>query len=92
MIEHEEVRRHAFVTHGPEPLQLTSEGALAGLTFAVKDLIDIAGSRSAWGNPDRLRDASPAVATAPAALVPLLAGARSSARRTPTKSLAACLA
>jgi amidase len=76
VIEHEEVRRLAFVTHGPEPLQLTSEGPLAGLTFAVKDLIDIAGSRSAWGNPDRLRDASPAVATAPAALVPLLAGAR----------------
>jgi amidase len=49
---------------------------LAGLSFAVKDLFDIEGSRSAWGNPDRLRDAPPAVATAPAVLVPLLAGAR----------------
>ncbi|MGA8614385.1 MAG: amidase [Xanthobacteraceae bacterium] len=76
MIDLEEVRRHAFVAHGPAPFQETNEGPLAGLSFAVKDLFDIAGSRSAWGNPDRLRDAEPAVATAPAVLVPLLAGAR----------------
>ena len=76
MIDLEEVRRHAFVAHGPAPFQATNEGPLAGLSFAVKDLFDIAGSRSAWGNPDRLRDAEPAVATAPAVLVPLLAGAR----------------
>lgn len=76
MVEREEVRRHAFVGHGPPPLQLANEGALADLSFAAKDLFDIAGSRSAWGNPDRLRDAPVAVATAPAVLVPLLAGAR----------------
>ena len=76
MIEREEVRRHAFVAHGPKPLQLAADGPLAGLTFAVKDLFDIAGSRSGWGNPDRLRDASDAVATAPAVLLPLMAGAR----------------
>jgi amidase len=76
MIDLEELRRHAFVAHGPAPFQATDEGPLAGLSFAVKDLFDIAGSRSAWGNPDRLRDTEPAVATAPAVLVPLLAGAR----------------
>jgi amidase len=76
MIEPEEVRRHAFVAHSAESFQLVTEGGLAGLTFAVKDLFDIAGWRSAWGNPDRLREASVALATAPAVLVPLLAGAR----------------
>src|ERR1700760_2281957 len=76
MVSREEIRRLAFVEHGPSSLQLASDGPLAGLSFAAKDLIDIAGTKSAWGNPDRLRDAQPAVATAPAALVPLMAGAR----------------
>ena len=61
MIALEEVRRHAFVSHGPQPSQWANDGPLAGLSFAVKDLFDIAGSSSAWGNPDRLRDAAPAV-------------------------------
>lgn len=76
MIEPEEVRRRAFVAHSPQTFQLASQGELAGVTFAAKDLFDIAGSRSAWGNPDRLREASVALATAPAVLVPLLAGAQ----------------
>jgi amidase len=76
MIDRQEVTRHAFVTHGPSPLKLVAEGPLAGLDFAVKDLFDIAGSRTACGNPDRLRDAAPAAATAPSVLVPLMAGAR----------------
>jgi amidase len=76
MIDLEEIARSAFVEHGPSSLQLTETGSLAGLTFAVKDLIDVKGFKSAWGNPDRLRDAEPAVATAPCALVPLMAGAR----------------
>ena len=76
MVSREEIRRLAFVEHGPSSLQLASEGPLAGLTFAAKDLIDICGFKSAWGNPDRLRDAEPAVATAPGALAPLMAGAR----------------
>jgi amidase len=75
MIDRDEVRRHAFVGHSPNPLQLSNVGPLAGLTFAVKDLFDIAGVRSAWGNPDRLGDADEAVATAPAVLLPLMAGA-----------------
>jgi amidase len=71
----DEVRRLAFVEHGRTALRLKTEGPLADLCFAAKDLIDIAGYKSAWGNPDRLRDAAPALATAPAALVPLMAGA-----------------
>jgi amidase len=75
MVSPEEIRRLAFVEHGPSSLGLVKHGPLADLSFATKDLIDIAGYRSAWGNPDRLRDADPAVTTAPAALVPLMAGA-----------------
>ncbi|MBN8999559.1 MAG: amidase, partial [Rhizobiales bacterium] len=71
----DEIRRLAFVDHGREPLRLATAGPLADLTFAVKDLFDVAGYRSAWGNPDQLRDGAPAVATAPAVLVPLAAGA-----------------
>jgi amidase len=71
----DEIRRLAFVDHGPKSLRLVKEGPLADLSFAAKDLIDIAGYKSAWGNPDRLREAEPAVTTAPAALVPLMAGA-----------------
>ena len=71
----DEIRRLAFVEHGRKALRLTTEGPLADLSFAAKDLIDIAAYKSAWGNPDRLRDAQPALATAPAALVPLMAGA-----------------
>ena len=74
--ERAEIERLAIVDHGHENLQLASAGPLAGLEFAVKDLFDIAGYRSAWGNPDRLHDAPPARATAPAVLVPLMAGAR----------------
>jgi amidase len=75
MYSADEIRRLAFVEHGIQPLRLVQDGPLADLSFAAKDLIDIAGYKSAWGNPDRLRDAAPAVATAPAALVPLMAGA-----------------
>jgi amidase len=75
MNDTDEIRRHAFVEHGARTLRLADNGPLADLSFAAKDLIDIAGFVSAWGNPDRLRDAAPALATAPAALAPLMAGA-----------------
>ena len=42
-----------------------SGGPLAGLTFAVKDVFDVAGHRTGAGNPDYLRHSSPAPATAP---------------------------
>jgi amidase len=76
MIEIEEIRRQAFVAHGAGSLQLASEGPLAGLTFAVKDLFDVEGLKTACGNPDRLRDGPPAAATAPSVVAPLMAGAR----------------
>jgi len=76
MINSDEIARSAFVAHGPGSLQLTSGGPLAGLSFAVKDLFDIAGYTTACGNPDRLRESPPAVATAPAVLAPLMGGAR----------------
>ena len=71
----EETRRSAFVDHGLASLRMTNEGPLQDLTFAVKDLFDVKGYKSGWGNPDRLRDVEPAIATAPAVLVPLMAGA-----------------
>lgn len=71
-----ELRSLAFVDHGPAPFRLSEAGPLADLSFAVKDLFDVAGSITACGNPDRLRDGQPAVATAPAVLVPLVAGAK----------------
>ncbi len=75
MVSMEEIRRLAFVEHGPSSLRLVQHGPLSDLSFAAKDLMDVAGYKTAWGNPDRLRDADPAVATAPAVLAPLMAGA-----------------
>jgi len=72
----EDIRRHGFVEHGPASLRLKENGPLSDLTFAAKDLMDVAGFKSGWGNPDRLRDAAPAVATAPSVLAALMAGAR----------------
>jgi amidase len=71
----EDIRRHGFVEHGPTSFKLKEDGPLSGLSFAAKDLMDVAGFKSGWGNPDRLRDAAPAVATAPAVLACLMAGA-----------------
>jgi len=72
----EEIRRHAFVGHSPGPFRLCDQGALSDLSFAVKDLFDIAGSRTACGNPDRLRDDGIATTTAPSVLIALAAGAK----------------
>jgi amidase len=76
MVTEDVITRHAFVSHGPQSLQLTTQGPLSGCTFAVKDLMDIVCYKTACGNPDRLRDTMPAVATAPAVLAPLMNGAR----------------
>ncbi len=75
MVGSEEIRRLAFVEHGTQPLRLTQQGPLSDLSFAAKDLMDVAGYKSAWGNPDRLRDTTEATATAPAVLTTLMAGA-----------------
>jgi len=51
-------------------------GRLSGLTFAVKDLFDVAGSLTTYGNPDWAASHSIAVATAPVITTLLQSGAR----------------
>lgn len=58
------------VTVGP-----SASGPLNGLTFAVKDLIDVAGTPTGGGNPDWLKGQKPAVTSATAVNAVLAAGA-----------------
>lgn len=83
----EQVRASAFVAHGAMTIAGAAEGPLAGLTFAAKDLFDVAGTRSGWGNPDRLAEAPVARATA-AALLPALAAGATLIGKTHTDELA----
>ena len=55
---------HAFVELALSPIVGMPGGELCGLTFAVKDIFDIAGSRTGCGNPDWLRTHAPALRTA----------------------------
>ncbi|KAF7004964.1 hypothetical protein CFC21_020122 [Triticum aestivum] len=48
---------------------------LHGLTFAIKDIFDVAGRVTGFGTPDWARTHAPAAATAPAVLAALAAGA-----------------
>ncbi|HUB16391.1 MAG TPA: amidase [Acetobacteraceae bacterium] len=50
-------------------------GRLSGLTFAVKDLFDLAGVVTTYGNPDWASTHLPATATAPVVVTLLQAGA-----------------
>ena len=52
-----------------------AEGPLSGLRFAVKDLYDLAGHVTSYGNPDWARTHGIAAATAPVVLELLEAGA-----------------
>ena len=52
------------------------DGPLAGLRFAAKDIFDIAGHRTGFGNPTWLETHEPAVATASAVQALLDAGAK----------------
>lgn len=54
----------------------TGDGPLSGLTFAVKDLFDIAGWPTTFGNPDWARTHPIATGTAPPVSALLEAGAR----------------
>jgi amidase len=56
---------NAFCTHSAARLKGAPGGPLAGLTFAAKDLFDIAGHVTGAGNPDWLALHSPASRTAP---------------------------
>jgi amidase len=60
---------HAFCTHSTAHLRGAAAGPLAGLTFAAKDLFDIAGHVTGAGNPDWLMTHPPAQRTAPAVQV-----------------------
>jgi amidase len=65
----------AFVPHGGSRREPTGSGTLDGRTFAVKDLIDVADTRTGGGNPDWLAQQVPAVVSAPVVDQVLAAGA-----------------
>ncbi|KAJ4956095.1 hypothetical protein NE237_012878 [Protea cynaroides] len=65
-----------FVLH-PPPTASPQQLPLNGLTFAIKDIFDIEGYVTGFGNPDWARSHSPAVSTAPVVLALLNAGATS---------------
>src|SRR5512135_110799 len=65
----------------------TADGPLSGLTFAVKDLIDIAGRATGCGNPSWKKTHPPATAHAVCVEQLLAAGARC-AGKTVTDELA----
>ena len=59
----------AFCRENHVALEGASEGLLAGLTFATKDVFHIAGHRTGFGQPDWLRTHPPAEVTAEAWVV-----------------------
>jgi amidase len=66
----------AFVPGTPCIREATGSGRLDGLTFAVKDLIDVAGTPTGGGNPDWLASQAAAATSAPVVEAALGAGAR----------------
>ena len=68
--------RSAFVPHDlAAPIRGAAEGPLAGLTAAVKDMYDIAGTVTGNGNPTWLATHEPATVHAAAVARILAAGA-----------------
>jgi len=65
----------AFCRHTHVAVAGSGAGALAGLTFGVKDIYDIAGHKTGFGNPDWLNMHPPASRTAPVVETLLAAGA-----------------
>ena len=65
----------AFCRHVDVHIEGASEGPLAGLRFAAKDIYDVAGQTCCCGNPDWLASHPPAERTAPAVEALLAAGA-----------------
>lgn len=74
MIHHDPA--HAFVPYPPAPVPHAGSGPLAGLSFAVKDLFDVAGYPTGGGNPVVLALSGIKARTAPTVQVLLDAGAR----------------
>jgi amidase len=66
----------AFCPHGDFEIAGAGSGPLQGLTFATKDIFDIAGRVTGCGNPDWLASHAPAAQNAPAVQALLDAGAR----------------
>ena len=66
---------NAFLDHSDVTVPSSATGPLNGLTLGVKDIFDVAGYRSGWGNPARLAAALPAGETMPAVKMLLDAGA-----------------
>ncbi len=69
-------RLGAFCPHIDLDVAGAAQGPLAGLTFAAKDLFDVAGHTTGSGNPTWLATHPPATETAPAVKALLDAGAR----------------
>ena len=65
----------AFCRDNHVALAPSARGALDGLRFAAKDVFDVAGTRTGFGNPDWLRTHAAATATAPVIETLLAAGA-----------------
>lgn len=65
----------AFVRANPASLPGAGTGPLAGQSFAAKDVFDVAGTVTGFGQPDWLRSHAPATATASAVQKLLDAGA-----------------
>ncbi|WP_305669435.1 amidase [Falsiroseomonas sp.] len=65
----------AFVPGTRVELAGAAVGPLTELDFAVKDLFDVAGATTGYGNPDWARTHAPAAATAPIIMSLLQAGA-----------------
>lgn len=66
----------AFVPEDRVILEPTSSGPLDGLEFAIKDVFDVAGHRTGFGQPEWRSSHPPATRTAPAVEAMLAAGAR----------------
>ncbi|MCC7483744.1 MAG: amidase [Burkholderiales bacterium] len=65
----------AFCRHTHVESMGAASGPLAGLTFAAKDIYDVAGAKTGFGNPDWLATHEPAARTAPSVQMLLDAGA-----------------
>jgi len=78
---------NAFIAGADVPVPTAPMGRLAGLTFAVKDIIDVAGYRTGCGNPTRLAEATPATRHA-AVVADLLRAGATFAGKTQTVELA----
>ena len=67
---------NAFLDMPEVPVPNAHSGPLSELTLAVKDIFDVAGYPTGWGNPQKAAEAQPATQTAPSVQRLLDAGAR----------------